>query len=287
VFLDHRREIRERDWQTYTKGGLAGRSVRSQPASQPGGRRASQPARRTASEAACRYPPRQPRQRIVRRRSRELASPSLQGDERPASRDVGGSQPARWCGDKADPGWRSAFRRNGFPPASIRSPVADAVLGHGEVVGCRLHAVLIRVLHDGELLGMTEHARLRVVHLECDRRRSGGRPRANFRAISCEADSSRVRFHCLATAHQAIAAHVPVVVRPGCEAPLDHQSEHRSAGRRPSVRWSPGHGSRRAENPFAALQVMPRSPLVQPARRLLGGPSTLNTALAARSRNSR
>jgi hypothetical protein len=30
------------------------------------------------------------------------------------------------------------------------------VLGHGEVVGRRLYAVLIRVLLDGELLGMAQ-----------------------------------------------------------------------------------------------------------------------------------
>src|ERR1039458_375358 len=88
--------------------------------------------------------------------------------------------------------------------------------------------------------------------------------------IRCYADSSRGRFHCLATAHQAIAAHAPVVLRPGCEAPSDHQSEHRSAGRRASVRWSRGHGACRAENPFAALQVIPRSPHLQPAWRLPG-----------------
>jgi hypothetical protein len=81
---------------------------------------------------------------------------------------------------------------------------------------------------------------------------------------------SRGRFRCLATAHQAIEAHAPVVVRPGGEAPSDYQSEHRSASRRTSVRWSPGHGARRAENSFAALQMMPRSPHLQPAWRLPG-----------------
>ena len=88
--------------------------------------------------------------------------------------------------------------------------------------------------------------------------------------IRCFADSSRARFHCFATARQAIAARVPVVVRSGCDTPTDHQSEHRSAGRRTSVRWSPGHGARRAENPIAVLQVIPRSSLVQLARRLPG-----------------
>ena len=47
----------------------------------------------------------------------------------------------------------------------VRPPVVDAVLGHGEMVGRRLHAVLIRVLHDGELLLMAQHARLRLVRL--------------------------------------------------------------------------------------------------------------------------
>jgi hypothetical protein len=104
--------------------------------------------------------------------------------------------------------------------------------------------------------------------------------------IRCYADSSRGRFHCLATAHQAIAAHAPIVVRSGCETPSDHQSENRSAGRRTSIRWSPGHGARRAENPTAVLQVIPRSSLVQAARRL-PGPFTVNAAVAARSRDSR
>jgi hypothetical protein len=104
--------------------------------------------------------------------------------------------------------------------------------------------------------------------------------------IRCYADSSRGRFHCSATVHQAIAARVPVVARPGCVAPSDHQSEHRSAGRRTSVRWSPGHGARQAENPIAALQLIPRSLLVQPARRL-PGPFTANATVAARSRDSR
>jgi hypothetical protein len=118
---------------------------------------------------------------------------------------------------------------------------------------------------------------------------TGAAPAAILMSISgtirCYADSSRGRFHCLATAHPAIAAHAPAVVRPGCEAPLDHQSEHRSAGRPTSVRWSPGHGARQAENPVAALQVIPRSLLVQPARRL-PGPFTVNAAVAARSRTS-
>jgi len=47
----------------------------------------------------------------------------------------------------------------------VRPPVVDAVLGHGEMVGRRLHAVLIRVLHDRELLRMAQHARLRLVRL--------------------------------------------------------------------------------------------------------------------------
>jgi hypothetical protein len=53
-------------------------------------------------------------------------------------------------------------------------------------------------------------------------------------------DSSRGRVHCLATAHQAISAHAPVVVRPGYEAPSVHQSENRSAGKRTSARWVSG-----------------------------------------------
>ena len=65
---------------------------------------------------------------------------------------------------KAPLGGRSASRR-GFQLAPIQSSVVNAVLGHGEVVGRRLHAVLIGVLHDGELLGTAQHARFRVVHL--------------------------------------------------------------------------------------------------------------------------
>ena len=74
------------------------------------------------------------------------------------------------------------------------------------------------------------------------------------------ADSSRARFHCFATAHQAIAARVPIVVRPEREARSDHVSGLRSAGRRTSARWSPAHGAHRAESPIAVLQVMSRSP---------------------------
>jgi hypothetical protein len=87
------------------------------------------------------------------------------------------------------------------------------------------------------------------------------------------------------TAWRAVK-HAPVVVRSGCEAPWDHQSENRSAGRPTSVHWSPGHGARQAENPVAALQVIPRSLLVQPSRRL-PGPFTVNAAVAARPRDSR
>ena len=53
---------------------------------------------------------------------------------------------------------------HGFLAATVRSPVAHTILGHGEVVGRRLYAVLIGVLSDSELLDMAEHARLRIVH---------------------------------------------------------------------------------------------------------------------------
>lgn len=93
---------------------------------------------------------------------------------------------------------------------------------------------------------------------------------AQNRRFRCCADSPRGRFCCFATAHQAIAARVPAVGRSGCGARTGHQSGHRSAGRRPSARWSPGYGACRAENRVAVLQVIPRSLLVQPARRLPG-----------------
>ena len=66
--------------------------------------------------------------------------------------------------------------------ATIRSPVVDAVLGYGEVVGRGLHAVFVCVLHDCKLLGSAEHAR---PHVEYDRRSSGANPRGDFRTIRC------------------------------------------------------------------------------------------------------
>jgi len=72
--------------------------------------------------------------------------------------------------------------RRGLSAATIRSPVADAVLGYREVVGRRLHAVFVCVLHDGKLLGLAEHARS---HLGYDRRCSGANPRSDFRTIRC------------------------------------------------------------------------------------------------------
>jgi len=82
----------------------------------------------------------------------------------PASRGAAPPPAAACAAPKAPPCWRSASRR-GFQLAPIQPPVADAVLGHGEVVRRCLHAVLIGVLHDGELLGTAQHARFRVVHL--------------------------------------------------------------------------------------------------------------------------
>ena len=91
---------------------------------------------------------------------------------------------------------------------------------------------------------------------------------ANGTRIRCSRDSLRGRFDCSATAFQAIAALVPAFVRSGGAGPSGHRSEHRSAGRRTSIHWSPGHGARLGENPIAVLQVIPRSPLIEPARRL-------------------
>src|ERR1019366_2048154 len=75
--------------------------------------------------------------------------------------------------------------------APLRSPVVDALLGHSEVVGRGLHAVLIGVLHDCELFGMAEHTRLRIVRLESIRVLRHGELKVGVaRSASCRPASS-------------------------------------------------------------------------------------------------
>ena len=91
------------------------------------------------------------------------------------------TEPARHDTRSRTGSWDAASG-GGFLTATIRSPVADPVLGHGEVVCRCLHAVLIRVQHDGKLLSTAENARL---HREHEGRNSGTHPFAEFRPISC------------------------------------------------------------------------------------------------------